>query len=140
MTPYERAKRVFEGYAAEKDSTILQARVARWQSYNFGACDPLVNALGVNEEIAEGFGAFARLAVAAGKMSHLVLKGHQRIRGYADEERLRAAIADSVADQQIFAMGVATLYRFDLDAIVAATAEEVMQRDWKRFPKDGLTE
>ena len=117
----EAASEEFEVYAgsasgARSPMASLQARLAAWQARHFGACDARDQTLGVCEE--------------AGELAHAVLKAHQRIRGYEDEAKLKAAVSDALGDLVVFAMQVATQFRLDLWTVIALTADHVMRRDW----------
>jgi NTP pyrophosphatase (non-canonical NTP hydrolase) len=117
------AKDTFNQYAARVEDApnpmaLLQGRLAAWQSRNFGACDARDQTLGVCEE--------------AGELAHAVLKAHQRIRGYEDQDKLLAAVSDALGDLMVFATQVATHFRLDLWTVYVLTAEHVMRRDWNQ--------
>jgi len=153
--PYEAARAAFSAYAAmdgprlpESPWSALQVRLARWQAANFGAVPASQNALGVAEELGElaeeltddlvewlhPLVIMGRLAGAAGRVAHAVLKGEQRIRGMADPEARRRRIADGVADMLIYATQLCTSFRLDFGTLYRETAEEVMARDWLKNP------
>lgn len=130
MTPIEFAQEAFELYAGlsgdagvdhlASSMSRLQVLLSRWQNRNFGAASLEQVALGVAEE--------------SGELAHAILKRSQRIRGMGDETIFRITAGDAVADCAIYLMQVATALRMDFGALVSATAEKVMQRDWKKNP------
>jgi NTP pyrophosphatase (non-canonical NTP hydrolase) len=124
MTPIDRARATFELYAAMDAPDVpldefsgLQVRLARWQARNFGVASHEQMALGVAEE--------------AGELAHAVLKHSQGIRGMADPEAYREAAGDAIADVAIYAIQLATALRLDFATLLMATAEKVMERDWR---------
>lgn len=104
--------------------SALQVRMARWQARNFGYQPIEREVLGVSEE--------------AGELAHAVLKGLQGIRGMDDREAYRAKAADALADIAIYSMQVATSLRIDYGTIIQATAEKVLERDWKKKAEPDL--
>jgi len=99
-----------------------------WERYNFGE-QPLTNAmLGVVEEV--------------GELSHLLLKRDQKIRegSHESEELFKAKITDAVGDITIYLMSLCTKFGINFCGAVEKTSFEVFKRDWKKFPKDGVSE
>lgn len=145
---YERAKARFDEYAGfsppvlpDNELSALQVELCRWQSREFGAVDPERCALGVNEELGELSDAISYLAMAqggAGRMSHVLLKRLQRIRGFDDLEKTRAEVADAIGDTVIYLTQVATSFRLDFGTVVFETAKEVMHRKWRQDPERGV--
>ena len=141
---YQAAREAFDRYASlgpgdfpADPMSALQVRLARWQSSQFGTAAPTALALGINEEFFEAFGAFAQIAAGAGKIAHATLKSSQRIRGFEDEERLRAAVGDGIADILIFSCQLCTVLRLDIGTLFRGTADLVLKRDWRGNPHDG---
>jgi len=163
-----KAREAFNEYAAldgnrvphtDVEMSALQVRLARWGAHNFGAQTTSQMALGIAEEIGELAEAqFAQmlqemreqnaptriltlaLAAYAGSVAHNALKADQRIRTDGDVEKFREKMADAIADQAVFTMQLCTLMRLDYGTILEETAEHVMLRDWKQFPKNGRNE
>jgi NTP pyrophosphatase (non-canonical NTP hydrolase) len=143
-TPYEEARLAFDGYAAmdapglpEDRDSALQVRLARWQTAQFGAAPNHQPVLGMTEELGELAEAVLALMAAQGRVSHATLKAEQRIRGFGDQDKVRAFIADAIADYDIFAEQLCTAMRLDRGALKRATAEKVLKRNWKADPKTG---
>lgn len=105
----------------------IQEEQRVWARYNFGERDTgdADDALfGVVEEV--------------GELSHAHLKLKQGIRGSA--ESLEAEARDAIGDILIFMMDYCCARGWDMQDILTETWDEVKQRDWKRFPKNGRTE
>lgn len=108
----------------ELDLDDLQAEVFAWQTKNFGEQPSENSLLGTVEEV--------------GELCHAVLKQRQGIRGTAEEHV--AAAKDSIGDLMIFLLNYCSARGWSLARIVHETWSEVSERDWIKFPKDGLTE
>jgi hypothetical protein len=82
----------------------------------------------------EGFQAVRTPASLVGRLQHVTLKAHQRIRGLGDREAARRATAEALV--AIFAwLGLeAGRRRRDLSELVAEVAEVVMQRQKHLLP------
>lgn len=108
---------------------------ARWAFDNFGIQTSGQQLYGVTEELGE-----LALAILSslGKLSHAHLKTEQGIRGTAEEHR--AAKKDAIGDMVIYLMSYCNLEGFNLQSIIDETCEEVFKRDWKKFPKNGVSE
>lgn len=142
MTPFEKARVRFSEYQAmdkpklptdqQINMSALQVDLCRWHHRNFDRDRDADHALGISEEVGELTEALLGLMAASGRISHAVLKNSQGIRGMGDEAQYRAAIADAVADSQIFATQLCTLLRIDFGTLYKETAEEVMKREWKK--------
>lgn len=144
---YDESREAFAKYAAmdapgvpEDPLSALQVRLARWQTTNIGLTMSDRDAMGVSEEVGELATAVLALAATSGRISHLILKSNEKIRQLGDETTARKAVADAIADQLIFLTQLATTLRLDLGTLYEKTAEQVMLRDFKRFPKNGLKE
>lgn len=165
---YVKAREAFNNYAGLDGNHVpptdvhisaLQVRLTRWATHNFGAQTTSQQALGIAEEIGElaeaQFEQMLRemreqnaptriltlaLAAYAGKVAHNALKADQGIRTDGDVEKFREKMADAIADQAVFTMQLCTLLRLDYGTILEETAEHVMLRNWRMFPKNGRTE
>lgn len=110
--------------SGEMKFSNLQKLVADWQDYNFGPQAPYRQLLGVAEEF--------------GELCHAQLKLEQGIRGTPEEHK--AAAKDAVGDILIFLSNYCTGQGFDLQQIAEDTWAEISKRDWKKFPKNGISE
>ncbi len=102
----------------------LQKFVGVWQDYNFGPQPPHRMVLGAAEEV--------------GELCHAQLKMEQAIRGTPEEHN--AAAKDAVGDAIIYLANYCTVKGFNLQQIMEDTWREISKRDWKKFPKNGLSE
>lgn len=81
-----------------------------------------------------------------GRRTHRLLKRMQRVRdgGFEDNEfedkSTEESAMDAVGDRLIFTLGYCALRGWSADRILSSTWEKVRERDWKRFPKNGVTE
>lgn len=126
--PYDIAHhRWFYGHPA----ATLQRELASWQRENFGEQrhvkrpDLLLMFCGMVEEL--------------GELAHAILKYEQGIRGL-DEDTFKHDAADALADGRVFGTQFATGIGICEQTNFEETARNVMRRDWKRYPKNGLTE
>jgi NTP pyrophosphatase (non-canonical NTP hydrolase) len=103
---------------------ILQIEVGLWARKNFPKAEPIDPFLGMVEEL--------------GELAHAKLKMKQGIRGTPLEHQ--ANIEDSIADLFIFAADYCERNNLNLDTIVTRTWNQVKQRDWIKYPKNGKTE
>lgn len=106
--------------------SLKQYQLYDWQVRNFGKQPTERILLGMAEEV--------------GELCHLVLKRQQGIREAAEKDDLRASIADAFADCVIFGIQVMTNEGLNAEDMLEMTIEQVLMRDWKRFPKNGETE
>lgn len=102
----------------------LQEQIADWARYNFGELQSMHQFLGVVEEV--------------GELAHAILKREQGIRG-TPEEHLRAE-KDAVGDIGIFLMNFATSRGLSFEQVLRNIWADVKRRDFRKFPKNGLTE
>jgi hypothetical protein len=135
LSIYERARSVFNDYAGMDAPRLpvnhfsaLQVRLARWSNSKFGAAQDGQMVLGAVEEWGEAMETFLLLGVKLSRLSQAVLKSQQRIRGFADPEVARAAVADGVADASVFLIQLCTIFRLDYWTLLERTAEHVMKR------------
>ncbi len=101
----------------------LQSEVGEWSYDNFGLQQSYRPLLGIGEEL--------------GELNHAHLKREQGIRGKQD---YREAQMDAIGDLVIYLCDYCAKEGIDLSDAVASTWAIVQTRDWKRFPRNGLTE
>ena len=97
-----------------------------WSKNNFHDRRPYWAALGVCEEI--------------GELAHTILKREQRIRVSESEDDINFLEMDAIGDIVIFLMEFCNQRGYDLQTIIETTWNTVRQRDWKKFPKNGVSE
>lgn len=106
------------------DLAKLQSELHVWRERNFPNADADQQREGLVEEV--------------GELHKAHLKQKQGIRGYAgeygDEEQ-----KDAVGDILIYLAGYCSYRGWNMQTILETTAYTVMQRDWIKYPKDGLT-
>lgn len=102
----------------------IQWEQRAWAEHNFGTRDATHALLGVSEEV--------------GELSHAHLKMLQGIR--ITPELFQAKARDAIGDIIIFLMDYCNAKGWELEDIVQETWNQVKWRDWKRFPKNGVTE
>lgn len=147
IKPYEDARTVFNGYAGMDAPNLpahpgaaLQVKHFRWSQDKVPKHtlpQAVEGVLGMVEELGEAQEALNQLNAAVGRLCHIVLNESQGRRGYdKDVDALRRKVADALADHGIFAHHLATAMRLDYWTLVHRTAEEVMERDWKKNPVD----
>jgi NTP pyrophosphatase (non-canonical NTP hydrolase) len=107
--------------------TIRQMQLQHddWARHNFPMQydNPHQPALGICEE--------------AGELAHAVLKWQQNIRGTAEEHF--EEMKDALADTFVYMMSFANVMGWDLQDIITSVWEKVKQRDWVKFPRDGVS-
>lgn len=148
-TPAQIARANYDRQAQETPipaMSELQEKLNAWMGRNFGFQEDVRLALGAAEEVGElaevllevGSPGDMRLALGAtkavGKIAHAALKRAQKIRGFDDKTKYLDALADAIADINIYLMNLASANRLDYGTLIARTAEQVMQRDWKAKP------
>jgi NTP pyrophosphatase (non-canonical NTP hydrolase) len=101
-----------------------QNRLRAWANYNFPNAPSWQPLLGVGEEMGELFHAF--------------LKRSQGIRGTVEEHR--AAERDAIGDLLIYLMDFANREDHDIQECLEGAWEEIEDRDWQKFPRNGRTE
>lgn len=102
----------------------LQTEVFEWNRRNFPVKSTYQPLLGLVEEV--------------GELSHAHLKHEQRIRG-AVSEHIKAK-QDAVGDIVIYLVDYCNQNGLDFSYCVATAWNEVRQRDWVKFPKNGRSE
>lgn len=112
-------------------NTTLQTRVHLWRQVNFPDADADQQLMGVFEE--------------AGELAHANLKRKQKIRDSSpavEKAHLQAAEEkeqDAVADIVIYLMGYCSYNGWDLNYIVNRTVQVVTNRNWIKYPYDGIS-
>lgn len=101
----------------------LQTEREEWAEYNFGGTSSEEMFLGIVEEL--------------GELSHSRLKHMQGIR--TNENHVEMS-KDAVGDIIIFLAGYCSASGFNMEDAVTAAWDEVKQRNWKKFPKNGKNE
>ncbi len=107
--------------------TLMQEKFRDWRARNFGVEPKETDCfLGVVEEV--------------GELSHVMLKSKQSIRGWDDHKKQVAAKKDAIADIVIFLFGFCDANGWDLGELITEVAKEVLQRDWRKYPRTGRPE
>lgn len=104
----------------------MQRHHARWSRHNFGHLKSDYNA------------PFKGMVEELGELSHALLKQEQGIRGTFEEHEAKAK--DAVGDLFVFMADLCTRRGWSLGEIIQQTWLEVSARDWRLFPKNGITE
>lgn len=104
--------------------TGLQRRALEWAAHNFPDKPSWQPLLGAAEEI--------------GELCHAHLKDVQGIRG-TKEEWLEAK-KDAIGDTIIYLLDYCNKEGLDIEECIMTAFNEISQRDWIRFPKNGKTE
>lgn len=102
----------------------LQDEHRTWCVYNFGPLNAEFAMLGMQEEL--------------GELAHSVLKQKQNIRGTSEQHE--AAGKDAIGDLLVYLVNFASARGWDVQEIIQQVWDEVKVRDWKKFPKNGMTE
>ncbi len=102
----------------------LQAEHMEWLEKNFPQQQPADPLLGIVEEV--------------GELAHAHLKASQSIRGTPEE--LQAEARDAIGDIVIYLTSYCNTNGYDLALAVGHAWREVKQRDWQKYPKDGVRE
>ena len=100
----------------------LQEEQKPWVAHNFGDRPAWMPLLGVMEEL--------------GELAHAFLKNAQGIR----KQDYDAKQKDAVADIIIYLSDFCNSQGYDMEELVDITWKEVKQRDWRRYPKNGVSE
>lgn len=104
----------------------LQKQVAEWTDHNFGNTRPIFHPLlGLGEEL--------------GELYHAHLKIEQGIRE-GTSGKLEAEAQDAVGDMLIYLVDLCNLNGWSFNKVLTETWEKVRQRDWRLYPKDGVSE
>lgn len=113
-----------DGGCDDFDLDVLQGEIAEWARFNFGELLPHHQFLGVVEEV--------------GELAHAILKREQKIRGTPQEHQ--EAEEDAVGDISIFLMNYCTSRNMSLKQLIYRVWNSVKDRNFRLYPKNGLTE
>lgn len=105
------------------DLRQLQEEIRIWTQHNFPDSPPWQPLLGIGEEL--------------GELNHAFLK---RAQGVRTGESHFDKMVDAVGDLVIFLGHFCSLNGISLSAAIENTWNEVKQRDWKKYPKNGRDE
>lgn len=100
----------------------IERAVRDWARYNFPDTTAEKQFFGMVEEL--------------GELAHAVLKADQGIRGYSPEDTAEAQ--DAVGDLLIFLINFCDRNNWDVLNVLRDTWAEVRERDWIKFPENGL--
>jgi len=106
------------------DLREFQVTHAAWLAQNFPNVEPWEALAGIVEEV--------------GELSHAHLKGHNKIRGLADEAHMKAVKADAIGDIFIYMASYCNTNGLDLETCIQRAWQEVRQRDWRLNPETGV--
>jgi NTP pyrophosphatase (non-canonical NTP hydrolase) len=98
----------------------LQAQHEKWASHNFPNTKSGDVLLGIVEEV--------------GELSHAHLKMVQEIRGTRNSDKI-----DAIGDILIYMVHYCNLEGISMQMAMEDTWKKVSRRDWKRFPKNGVS-
>ena len=101
---------------------LKQKELAKWHLRNFG----------IKTKKAEW--QFIGLVEEVGEMAHAILKRKQGIREVNHED-----ISDAFADIVIFGIQIMTCEGRNVEDVLSRTISEVLQRDWKKYPVNGIS-
>ncbi len=109
------------------DIGVMQRKHRAWSIKNFGGWNRSGerSLLGVTEEL--------------GELCHLVLKRAQGIRKLEDVV-YESEVRDAVGDIVMFLMDFCSREEIEIDQCIQQAWDEIKDRDWKKFPKNGRTE
>ena len=99
----------------------LQNEIETWQYRNFPNNKPYHPLLGLSEEV--------------GELSHAHLKMEQGIRSSSMYDK-----EDAVGDIGVYLIAYCALNNIDFANAITKTWDQVRQRDWKKYPKNGRSE
>ena len=111
------------------DIAELQGEIRKWREHNFQNATSVQQFLGVVEEV--------------GELAHAMLKEMQGIREGAHMNGHRASTEesqmDAVGDIAIFLINFCTMKGWSFRRILQDTWREVGKRDFKKYPKNGVS-
>lgn len=99
----------------------IQPEIALWREKNFPTSGMIHQFMGMVEEL--------------GELSHAILKDQQGIRGASEAEAM-----DAVGDLLIYTINFCSTLGWDTEEILQKTWDQVKERDWIDYPKDGVSE
>ncbi len=101
----------------------LQNDHQKWLRRNFPGQQAHDALLGLTEEV--------------GELAHAHLKAQQAIRGTLEEHR--EAAADAIGDIVIYLLSYCNTNGYDLNRCIRDAWTEVRERDWIKYPKNGVS-
>jgi NTP pyrophosphatase (non-canonical NTP hydrolase) len=101
------------------DLTKIQSDAFKWYQYNFGPTQQHQCIYGMMEEL--------------GELAHAILKQEQGIRAVNADD-----VKDAIGDLMIFTMQLCNHLNLNLYNVIYETWQKVRQRDWKKFPINGV--
>lgn len=115
------------------DLDSLQLLLSVWQKTNF----PPPRPLGIAEQHA------LRMSIGmgeeVGEIFHHMLKGSQGVRGGRTGYDIDQ-ISNGVIDTFIYGMQLLTAIGVSVEDVLDKVTQEVLERDWNKFPTNGKTE
>jgi NTP pyrophosphatase (non-canonical NTP hydrolase) len=102
----------------------LQEKIRAWGEYNFPNAKPHQPLLGAVEEL--------------GELAHAHLKAEQGIRGTPEE--WKAKKEDAIGDVVIYLLHYCVKEGLNFWKCILRAWNEIKDRDWIRFPRNGRTE
>lgn len=107
------------------DLARLQEEVREWRDHNF----PNTTLEGQTLKLMEELGEFC----------HAYHMREDGLRGY-DQDKAYVEMRDALGDMLIVLCGMADKAHVNLDDAITETWAEVGDRDWVKYPKDGVSE
>jgi len=106
------------------DITTFQDEHRAWLKHNFPNQQAHDALLGLIEEV--------------GELAHAHLKAQQSIRGSQEEHHSDAI--DAIGDIMIYLASYCNTNGYELEICLRDAWAEVIERDWQKYPKDGVSE
>jgi len=107
------------------DLNKIQTDLDEWQQEQFGYQPTEILALGLSEEV--------------GELHHVLLKRRQGIRQEKGVDN-RELIKDAFADMFIYGVNLLTNEGINVEDAIKDTVKEVLKRNWRKYPKNGVSE
>jgi NTP pyrophosphatase (non-canonical NTP hydrolase) len=111
----------------EKSLRQIQSEIGEWSLKNFGENV----SKRTNQTMGSG-NALLGIVEEIGELTHVVLKGHQGIRGYDDPEKYRTERDDAIADTLVYLCDFSHREGVDLLGVLNHTWAKVCLRDWQK--------
>lgn len=100
---------------------LRQKELADWQEKNFGS------------KTKSSEWQFMGMVEEMGELGHALLKKKQGIRNMTHED-----VADAFADTIIYGIQIMTAEGIDAEKAIKDTIDKVLQRDWIKYPSNGI--